>query len=274
MSFIRLGPGVRAQAVRLAAGRSFSQEVDDRNAFWMKRSVQMKTMGDDASDEEKAAVVQAHYNEQAPEYEETLVDKWGWDTPHLTVEAWMKHEKRAQTEEKQVVYDLGCGTGLVGSELLRRGARDIALVGADFSVGPMAQIEEKRPGVYAALHQVNMNEFPHPFPDNAFDGAICSGALSYCTHFEELWAELARVTKRDSLIAISHRTDAMAEGGGRAVIDAADSAGVLEWVEHISEVPYLALNPDYSGGGGGASPGGATGAVTVDYIVVRNCKAE
>ena len=28
--------------------------------------------------------------------------------------------------------------------------------------------------------------------------------------------------------AISHRTDAMAEGGGRAVIDAADSAGVLE----------------------------------------------
>jgi hypothetical protein len=58
------------------------------------------------------------------------------------------------------------------------------------------------------------------------------------------------------------------------VIDAADSAGVLEWVEHISEVPYLALNPDYSGGGGGASPGGATGAVTVDYIVVRNCKAE
>ena len=33
----------------------------------------------------------------------------------------------------------------------------------------------------------------------------------------------------------------MAESGGRAVIDAADSAGVLERVGHISEVPYLVV---------------------------------
>jgi SAM-dependent methyltransferase len=106
------------------------------------------------------------------------------------------------------VLDLGCGAGRHAFECLRRGGVVVALDrdGLELKAvgGLMAAMEEAgEVGTHAAGLPVQADALRLPFPDGAFDKIICAEVLEHLVEDEAAMAELARVLKRDGLLALS-----------------------------------------------------------------------
>ena len=72
--------------------------------------------------------VMKYYDEwgDKDKYNKDMVD-WNYTGPKETVETFIKHEKNNDT----LIFDAGCGTGLVAKELLKEGYSNF--IGLDFS---------------------------------------------------------------------------------------------------------------------------------------------
>ena len=85
------------------------------------------------------------------------------------------------------ILDIPAGNGLVSSELKKLGA---IMVSADIN-------EE-----FSHYIQADM-EKPLPFEDESFDSVICLEGIEHILHPESLFAELARVLRKEGLLIIS-----------------------------------------------------------------------
>jgi ubiquinone/menaquinone biosynthesis C-methylase UbiE len=101
----------------------------------------------------------------------------------------------AGVEAGQRVVDVGCGSGVLTAELARRvGAEHVA--GADPS--PLLEAcAERVPG--ADLKQAAAEDLP--WPDDAFDAALAQLVVHFMNDPETGIAEMARVTRRDGVVA-------------------------------------------------------------------------
>ena len=89
------------------------------------------------------------YDQWAPQYEQDLVDTYGYRLPDTIAEDFARWVTPHAT-----VLDAGVGTGLVGACLADLGFRD--LVGLDNSPAMLA--ESARKGVYRALHEMTLGQ--------------------------------------------------------------------------------------------------------------------
>ena len=92
------------------------------------------------------------------------------------------------------VLDVGCGTGLVGKELLRRGCR---VVGLDVSEKMLARARERAPD--ASFVQGRAEELP--LADGSFDAAVSAQAFHWFDQ-RRAFSELCRVVRPGGIIAI------------------------------------------------------------------------
>lgn len=139
------------------------------------------------------------------------------------------------------VLDAGCGSGLVGAELRRRGIKPV--IGGDFS---LASVETARScGVYNEVVELDLNR-SFPFLDGEFRAAVSIGVFSYLTDSEATIRELLRIVRVGSPVVFTQRTD-LWEGRDFAKLlrDLADE-GVCE-VTVSSPEPYLPLHPEFGG---------------------------
>jgi len=139
-----------------------------------------------------SAFVEALFDQYAPTFDASLVDKLGYRVPDLLMEAI----KAQQSERFGLAADLGCGTGLMGERLRPFAGR---LLGYDISAAMLKKAEAKK--VYDQLEKADLQDF-----DGAglkVDLVTAADVLMYLGALDGLMGTVAQMLKPGGLFAFS-----------------------------------------------------------------------
>jgi len=95
------------------------------------------------------------------------------------------------------ILDAGCGTGLVGIELIKSGYSNI--YGVDFSQNMLDLIPKN---IYKKIEKVDLNK-PLKFNTNMYDVVTCVGTFTYGHVKSHALDELIRITKNRGFICFT-----------------------------------------------------------------------
>lgn len=155
--------------------------VDQRSAELLRRAYSLDNVDDG----------QQLYSEWAETYDTTMLDGLGYASPRLV--AGLAAEWNAQIIGP--VLDIGCGTGLLGSELASRGFDLVD--GVDLSPS-MLEVAARR-GTYRSLIEADLTAVL-PMPDGAYGGAVCAGTFTSGHVDASCLDEIARVLAPDAVL--------------------------------------------------------------------------
>ncbi|WP_412563755.1 class I SAM-dependent DNA methyltransferase [Thalassobius sp. MITS945101] len=182
-----------------------------------------------------SGVVEDYYDSWAASYDETLKD-WRYATPSDAADLLVP-----LLPTGAAVLDVGCGTGGMGAELVRRGQFDID--GLDISTASLALAAER--GCYRALTQCDLQKLPLPAADSSYEAAVSVGVLTYIEDGAALMRDLCRIVRPDGMIAFTMRSDLWAVRRYPKLLKDLAAAGLWS-VHHISApLPYLPGNEDF-----------------------------
>ena len=125
-------------------------------------------------------------------YDRDMVD-WNYTGPAEAVRTMIKYVKSKEI----LIFDAGCGTGLVGKEL--NNAQYHNIDGADLSQKSLDQITG---GIYRRLSRIDLNK-RIPISDNFYDAVICVGTFTYGHLKPHVLDEFLRITKKNGLICFT-----------------------------------------------------------------------
>ncbi|MHB9756927.1 class I SAM-dependent DNA methyltransferase [Streptomyces sp. BYX5S] len=186
----------------------------------------------------------SYYGDWAASYDEDLriTDYRGPDELGALFDT-MADDHPAAIGTGSVVLDAGCGTGLVGAVLKRRGVSVID--GFDLSEGMVA--EARKTGIYRALTAgVDMNRGLKEFADDTYDVTVCCGVFTL-GHVPPTGVRgLLRVTKPGGLVLMSTFSKYLQGTDFTEYVQRQADDGALKVVERRRDVPYTAEGPaDY-----------------------------
>ena len=138
--------------------------------------------------------VMKYYDEwgNKDKYNKDMVD-WNYTGPKETVEIFNKHQKNKNI----LIFDAGCGTGLVGIELKKYGFKNFH--GADLSQKLLNTVPEN---LYQRLEKVDLNQKINT-DDNYYDAVMCVGTFTFGHVKPNALDEFARITKPGGLICFT-----------------------------------------------------------------------
>ena len=119
--------------------------------------------------------------------------EWKYTAPVNTVQLLDKyiHDKNIK------ILDAGCGSGLAGIELKKRGFTNI--YGVDFSQSMLNLIPNN---IYQTVELIDLNE-PLKYDDNDFGAVICVGTFTYGHVKAHALDEFIRVTNKNGYICFT-----------------------------------------------------------------------
>lgn len=144
------------------------------------------------------------YKKWATDYDADTVGKIGYVAHIMTADALGK----VLDAKDASVLDAGCGTGLVGMELAKRGFCNLDAL--DFSKEMLAA--SRRKNIYQQLFNTDMNR-PLDFESDSYDAVVCAGSFSYCHVQATALDELVRITKPGGFICFTIRAGAFEDCG-------------------------------------------------------------
>jgi len=125
-------------------------------------------------------------------YNKDMVD-WDYTGPKETVNTFKKY-----AENKDIlIFDAGCGTGLVGKELKKFGYNNFH--GADLSQKLLDLIPKN---LYKKLNRIDLNK-SIKMDDNFYDAVMCVGTFTYAHVKPNALDEFVRITKNKGLICFT-----------------------------------------------------------------------
>ena len=138
--------------------------------------------------------VMKYYDEwgNKDKYNKDMVD-WNYTGPKETVEIFNKYEKNKDT----LIFDAGCGTGLVGLELNKYDFKNFH--GADLSQTLLDTVPKD---LYQKLVKVDLNQ-PIEAEDNFYGGVMCVGTFTFGHVKPNALDEFIRITKPGGLICFT-----------------------------------------------------------------------
>ena len=138
--------------------------------------------------------VEKYYDEWTKEnkYDQDMVD-WNYSGPQETVDIFLKYNKKKSIK----ILDAGCGTGLVGIELKKKGFDNID--GADFS---KAMLELIPKNVYKNLFKIDLNN-KLSINDKTYDAITCVGTFTFGHVNPPCLEEMIRICKKGSKICFT-----------------------------------------------------------------------
>lgn len=146
------------------------------------------------------------YKDWASDYDNDTVDRFGYVAHIESAEALDK-----ALEEKDVyILDAGCGTGLVGEELVKRGYSDMDAL--DYSKEMLDEAETKN--IYKRHIQADLSK-KLIIEDNCYDAVVCTGTFTYGHVKANAFDELVRITKPGGIICFTIREGAYEDYGYR-----------------------------------------------------------
>ena len=138
----------------------------------------------DVDKQDNDDTLRAVYDEWAKEYDHDNDATLGTISQPKTVEILS-----AVLEKHAKILDAGCGTGLVGAELAKRGYA--AFDGVDLSAEMLRYAKTRG---YTKLFQYSLND-PLPISDGAYDAIISAGLFTHGHVKTHAIRELIRITK-------------------------------------------------------------------------------
>ncbi len=138
--------------------------------------------------------VMKYYDEwgNKDKYNKDMVD-WNYTGPKETVEIFNKYQKN----KNSLIFDAGCGTGLVGIELKKYGFQNFH--GADLSQKLLNTVPEN---LYQKLKKVDLNQ-KIISDNNYYDAVMCVGTFTFGHVKPNALDEFVRITKPGGLICFT-----------------------------------------------------------------------
>lgn len=154
------------------------------------------------------------YNNWAETYDKELLgDGQQYVAPSIASAYLVQHLGLNKLSEAEVL-DAGCGTGLVGVCLAKRGVRKID--GVDLSPGMMEVA--RRTGVYRSLLEVDLTK-PLQQRSQSYDAIICVGTLTGGHVGPEALDEFIRAVKKGGIVVATVRQLFWDGDGYKAKVD-------------------------------------------------------
>jgi predicted TPR repeat methyltransferase len=166
------------------------------------------------------------YESWAEGYERDMRENMGYVGPAIAAETLAP-----LLPQDAIVLDVGCGTGLVGSELARR--TEAVIDGMDISREMLAKAAQK--GVYRTLEEADLTQ-PLAVEDNSYDAVICVGVFTNGHVGPEALDEMARVAKPGAPLVFTVHQDVWTRGYAERLEHLA-ADGRLR-VQRIFDAPY------------------------------------
>ena len=155
-------------------------------------------------------------------YNKDMVD-WNYTGPKETVEIFNKYEKDKDT----LIFDAGCGTGLVGLELKKYSFKNFH--GADLSQTLLNTVPKD---LYQKLVKVDLNK-EIEVEDNFYGGVMCVGTFTFGHVKPNALNEFIRITKPGGLICFTINEGIHEEYGFDKKID------ILKEIKKWEEVEFF-----------------------------------
>ena len=125
-------------------------------------------------------------------YNKDMVD-WDYSGPKETVNTFKKYAANKDI----LIFDAGCGTGLVGKELKKFGYNNFH--GADLSKTLLDTIPKN---LYKKLDKIDLNK-SLKIKDNYYDAVMCVGTFTYAHVKPNALDEFVRITKNKGFICFT-----------------------------------------------------------------------
>lgn len=179
--------------------------------------------------------VEAMYDAEADDYEQQL-NEWNYRVPEEGTEILLTYVPKTSK-----LLDAGCGTGLIGTSVYRRGYREIH--GCDLSRAMLDGARSKR--VYKGLVHANLCA-RLPYAEGAFDAVACLGTLGFIEDAEPVFREFCRVTCAGGVICFSQREDLFESRGCLEICRALEEERLWSREWHSDWRPYIPGHPAYT----------------------------
>lgn len=150
-----------------------------------------------APDTMPAAYVAGLFDQYAPRFEHSLVEKLGYKTPELIYRAVMETQ---QDKPIGAILDLGCGTGLAAALFEGQTER---ITGVDISSGMVAQARARN--IYTALHVEDISAFLER-TDETYDLVLSADVFVYTGALEHIFTLIADRLCKHGLFSFSVQT--------------------------------------------------------------------
>ncbi len=142
------------------------------------------------------------YSDWAESYEKDTVEDMGYVAPSIVAE-----KLETLVDSSAVILDAGCGTGLAGAEMAKRGFR--AVDGMDLSPEMLDVAREK--DVYRDLQVADMTG-PLDYETDVYDAVTCVGTFTHAHVGPQGFNELVRVTKPTGFVVATVHEDVWDDG--------------------------------------------------------------
>jgi len=179
------------------------------------------------------------YDDWAKDYDSCL-QEWGYKVPDITADLLKENLHRLPKTQQLTLFDIGCGTGLVGKCVQQISDTKVTVHGCDLSDGQFPFAREKG---YAELKTWDLNAFPYPYETSSFDVLTCCGTLTYAQDFVKIFKEWTRITKPGGLIICTHRSDMMERD--IKFFEQMETKKIWKKIKLTDSVPYLPNNENY-----------------------------
>ncbi|KAF4976649.1 hypothetical protein FZEAL_6711 [Fusarium zealandicum] len=148
----------------------------------------------------------ATYDKWAKNYNDD-VDKEQYVAPQSASDYVVKYLGTRDIASVKIL-DAGCGTGLVGQHLAKRGAKQVQ--GIDLSPGMLEVARQTR--VYQSLSVADLSQ-RLDLPDHSYDVVVCVGTMTQGHVGPEAFDELVRVVKTGGIIVSTVRESVWKKNG-------------------------------------------------------------
>ncbi|KAH9903702.1 methyltransferase domain-containing protein [Xylariomycetidae sp. FL2044] len=170
------------------------------------------------------ADMRALYNNWATTYESDVNNALqDYVAPRVAVRYLLESLGSPSIPADLSILDAGCGTGLVGTELVKNGAKTV--VGVDLSPGMLD--EARKRGVYQKLEVADLSQ-RLVFNDSSYSVVMCIGTMTQAHVGPGVIAEFARIVKSGGLVVASVLESIWESGGYRAQVDGLVKEGKIE----------------------------------------------
>jgi predicted TPR repeat methyltransferase len=169
------------------------------------------------------------YKDWASDYDSDTVDRFGYVAHIASADAL---DKALDTKEAYIL-DAGCGTGLVGEELAKKGYSKMDAL--DYSKEMLEESERKK--IYHRHIQADLSK-PLDLEADCYDAVVCTGTFTYGHVKASAFDELIRVTRPGGIICFTIREGAYHDYGYRQRMIALEQEQTWELIS-MKDTDYL-----------------------------------
>ncbi|GAA0780069.1 class I SAM-dependent methyltransferase [Roseibium denhamense] len=173
--------------------------------------------------------IREFYAGWAKTYDTDLLLSIGYVAPMIAADALVKN-----VGKEALVLDAGCGTGLVGIELIKRNY-DLTIDGIDLT--PEMLEHSRKKGAYRKLNEADLTGPLFEIADDTYEGVVSAGVFTNGHVGPDGIDELLRILKPGAPLVLTVRDSAWEADGFKDKVEKLEADGTAKLLE-VTHSPY------------------------------------